>query len=79
MIDFDNSEEYIFGDDVEIDDIIWMGPQPTMKELASQVGVNKVLPFNNLYEYISKQINLKREIHFYHHIEQKIKYYSMSY
>ncbi|MBP8946566.1 MAG: aminopeptidase P family protein [Bacteroidales bacterium] len=64
VIDFDSGEEYIFGDDVEIDDIIWMGPQPTMKELAGQVGVNKVLPFSNLYEYISKQLNLKREIHF---------------
>jgi Xaa-Pro aminopeptidase len=64
VIDFDSGEEYIFGDDVEIDDIIWMGPQPTMKELAGQVGVNKVLPFSNLYEYISNQLNLKREIHF---------------
>ena len=34
VIDFDNGEEYLFGDDVDIDDIIWMGPQPKMNELG---------------------------------------------
>lgn len=31
IIDVDNGEEYFFGDDVDMDDIIWMGPQPSVK------------------------------------------------
>ena len=32
VIDFDSGEEFIFGDDVDIEDIIWMGPQVPLKE-----------------------------------------------
>ena len=34
IIDLDSSEEYLFGDDVTMDDIIWMGPQPSVKDMA---------------------------------------------
>ena len=34
VIDIDSGEDIIFGNDVDVDDIIWMGPQPTIKELA---------------------------------------------
>ena len=35
LMDFDSGEDYIFGNDIDIDDIIWMGPQPTVKDLAA--------------------------------------------
>ena len=31
VIDIDSGDEYIFGNDVDMDDIIWMGPQPSAK------------------------------------------------
>ena len=34
IIDVDNGEEYLFGDDVDMDDIIWMGHQHRMQDLA---------------------------------------------
>jgi len=40
IIDVDNEQDWIFGNDVDIDDIIWMGPQPSMEELGQQVGVS---------------------------------------
>ncbi len=43
IIDVDNGEDYFFGDDVTIDDIIWMGPQPSMKERTEKVGITNVL------------------------------------
>ena len=64
VIDADSSEEYLFGDDVEIDDIIWMGPQPSMKELAASVGVAKSLPFGRLSEFIGKALAGHRAVHF---------------
>src|SRR3712207_563530 len=41
VIDVESGEEMLFGNDVSMDDIIWMGPQPSMKELADRVGVEK--------------------------------------
>ena len=64
IIDIDNDEEYIFGDDVSLDDIIWMGPQPTTGELAAQVGVKNTLPWPGLRQKTAEAFDLGRKIHF---------------
>lgn len=42
LMDIESGNDYIFGDDFTIDSIVWMGPQPTIKELASKVGVKNI-------------------------------------
>ncbi len=64
IIDFESGEEIIFGNELTIDDIIWMGKLPTIKELAAKVGVNKTEPFIKLYEYLSSALAKGRKIHF---------------
>lgn len=64
LIDVDNNQEYIFGDDVTMDDIIWMGPQPSVKELAMQVGVEKSFAFGKLKDFIADAIKSGRKVHF---------------
>ena len=64
ILDVDAGEDYFFGDDVTMDDIIWMGPQPSVKELAAQVGVKKSFPFAKLKEMVGKAISQRRKIHF---------------
>ena len=64
VIDIDNNKDIVFGDDVEIDDIIWTGYLPTLKENASKVGVTDTMPFSKLSEIISEAINKKRKVHF---------------
>lgn len=64
IIDVDSREEYLFGDDVDMDDIIWMGPQPSVKEMAAQVGVSKSYPSEKLKETVRKAVALRRKIHF---------------
>jgi len=64
IIDVDNGEDYFFGDDVTIDDIIWMGPQPSMKERTEKVGITNVLPFEKLSGMIREAIEKNRKIHF---------------
>ncbi len=64
FIDIDAGEEYFFGDDVTMDDIIWMGPQPSVKELAARVGVEKSFPFSQLRTMVGKAISQRRKIHF---------------
>lgn len=64
VIDFDSGKDIIFGNDVDMDDIIWMGPQPTVKELASLCGISETAPMKNL-EVIIREAKLKnRKIHF---------------
>ncbi|MBZ0243322.1 MAG: aminopeptidase P family protein, partial [Bacteroidales bacterium] len=64
VIDFESGKEILFGDDVDIDDIIWMGPQPSVNDQAAQVGISETLPFNNLDTYIKKALESGRTVHF---------------
>ena len=62
VIDIDSGDEYIFGNDV--DNIIWMGPQPSVKDMAARVGVSKTAPFARLADCMKTAISQGRRIHF---------------
>jgi Xaa-Pro aminopeptidase len=64
VLDVDSGEEYLYGDDVEIDDIIWMGPQPSTRELAAGVGVSHAAPFARLAGALREAASAGRRIHF---------------
>lgn len=64
VLDVDSGKEYLFGDDVTMDDIIWMGPQPKMKELGAQVGISNTRPFAKLADMLKQAISEGRRIHF---------------
>lgn len=64
VIDIDSGEDILFGNDVSIDDIIWMGPQIPLKKNAQKVGVTQTHPLKNLQSLIEKAISLGRKIHF---------------
>jgi Xaa-Pro aminopeptidase len=64
VIDTDSGEEMIFGDNVEIEDIIWMGPQVALKEKAEKVGVSRTEPYTVLQHTVEKAISAGRKIHF---------------
>lgn len=64
VIDFDSGDDYIFGDDVDIEDIIWMGPQVPLKESAEKAGIKNTSPFSNLFEFVSSAVQQGRKVHF---------------
>ncbi len=64
IIDIDNGSDYLFGDDVSLDDIIWMGPQPLLKDKAAKVGVPNTSPFSHLFEVVSGALTAGRKVHF---------------
>lgn len=64
VLDIESGEEIFFGDDVSMDDIIWMGPQPTVKELALQVGIEKVQPMSQLRTVIRGALSKGRKVHY---------------
>ncbi|WP_321370287.1 aminopeptidase P family protein [uncultured Draconibacterium sp.] len=71
VIDIDNDKEIVFGNDYTIDDIVWMGPQPTIADRAAQCGVSTVLPMKELASVVEKS----KKIHFLplYRPENKIK------
>jgi len=50
VIDADQGVSILFGNDANIEDVIWMGPQPSMAEYASMIGAEKTVPLENLGE-----------------------------
>ena len=54
IIDIDSGEEIIFGHEFTMDDIIWVGPQPTLAEQARKVGVYRTEEPNKLPERLKK-------------------------
>lgn len=47
-IDLESGEETIYADDFSIDDIIWMGPMPSVQSQAESVGVCRTAPYSAL-------------------------------
>ncbi len=64
VIDIEDGKDCIYGNNVDIDDIIWMGPQPTINELAAKAGVLCTHPLKDLASTLQRAINQGRKIHF---------------
>ncbi len=64
VLDVDENKEVIFGNDFEMDDIVWMGPQPKVKDLAKQSGIKQTAKLSELAGVVSTAIKNKREVHF---------------
>ena len=64
VMDAESGEEWIFGNDVDMDDIIWMGPQPSVRDMAAEVGVERTAPFAALADCLRKAVAAGRRVHF---------------
>jgi len=64
IIDIDTDKEIIFGNELTIDEIVWMGAMETIASKASKAGISQVLPLSDLESYLRKAISSNRRIHF---------------
>ncbi len=64
VIDIDNDEELLIGDDIDVEDIVWMGYTPSVADLAAEVGVSKTAPMKELKALCNDALRLKRPVHF---------------
>ena len=64
VIDIDEDKEIIFGDELTIDDIVWTGVQPTIKEKSERVGISVTMPMASLAGYIKSAQAKGQKIHF---------------
>ncbi|MDD4644831.1 MAG: aminopeptidase P family protein [Bacteroidales bacterium] len=75
IIDLDEDKEILFGNDLTIDDIVWMGTQPTLPERGANYGITRVQPMSQLHDYLQTAISKGRQVHFLppYRPENKIK------
>lgn len=64
IIDIDNDCEIIFGDELSIDYIVWMGVQPTLRDKSETVGITDVRPAAKLADYLHEAIQKGQTIHY---------------
>lgn len=62
IIDVESNNVVLYGDDIDIEDVIWMGHLPSIKELAALSGIEQVKPYAQLTNDLKKYLN--RKIHF---------------
>lgn len=64
VIDVDNDEEWLFGDDIDVEDIVWMGFTPSVSDLAAEVGITRTAPMAKLAEIVNRKSENRKSIHF---------------
>ena len=64
IIDVDEGKEIVFGNDLTVDDIIWMGPQPSLREKCAKAGISETASLDKLPITLNRAVDQHRKIHF---------------
>lgn len=64
VIDIDNAREYLFGEDVDMEDIIWTGPVPSIHDRALEAGVENSGNIKDLRKLVDDAVFAGRKVHF---------------
>ena len=64
ILDCDSGEDKIFGNDLTVEDFVWMGPQPTIARQSLQAGVTETGDLASLAAILAKARVMGRKIHF---------------
>ena len=63
VIDVDNNEETLIGDDIDIEDIVWYGSVDSVKDMADEVGVAHSAPMKQLKQICNEALRTHRKVH----------------
>ena len=64
VLDIESGEEYLYGNDVDIDDIIWMGPQPSVASKGALIGCASTAPLAEFDKAVASAVAAGRPVHF---------------
>ena len=64
VLDLDSADECLYGNDVDIDDIIWMGPQPSVASKGEAVGCASTAPLAEFDKAVAAAVAAGRPVHF---------------
>lgn len=63
-VDLDEGREWLFGDDIDLEDIIWMGDMPKVADRARLVGVDHTAPKKAFGEFVTKAVAAGRAVRY---------------
>ena len=64
VIDADENKEYLIGNDIDIEDIVWFGQVDSVADMAAQTGVANSAPMKQLQTLVDKAKAQGRKVHF---------------
>ena len=64
VLDLETGDECLYGNDVDIDDIIWMGPQPSVASKGTLIGCMKTAPLAEFDKVVAEAVAKGRPVHF---------------
>ena len=64
VIDADEGREWLIGNDIDIEDIVWFGQVDSVADMAHQSGVEQSAPMKELAVLVEKARKQGRRIHF---------------
>ena len=64
VIDIDNDKEYLVGNDIDIEDIVWFGSVDSVADMAQQCGVAESKPLSQLRNMVEQAKACGQTIHF---------------
>ena len=64
VLDLESGSETVYADDFGIDDIIWMGPMPSVASLAAGAGVSASAPYDGFGAAVRAALAAGRKVHF---------------
>lgn len=64
IIDIDNNREFLVGNDIDIEDIVWFGSVDSVADMAAQSGVANTLTMAQMADFLSQAKKEGRTIHF---------------
>lgn len=64
VLDADSGISTLYGDDLSIDYIVWMGPQPTIAALAASAGIERTAPYSELAQLLKTAAAKGQAVHF---------------
>ena len=61
VLDLESGEECLYGNDVDIDDIIWMGPQPSVASKGALIGCARTAALAEFDKFLGRFLSDMRE------------------
>lgn len=63
IIDADSGQTILYGDDPDLDEIVWTGPQPSVAEQAELTGIGTTAPVADLEAHVRDALRQGRDVH----------------
>ena len=63
IVDVDEGKDYIFGNDLTVEDFVWMGYQPALKDHSKNTGIENTGSISELEKYLKEAVAKGRKIH----------------